>query len=101
MSCSPTGEVLAQAGEELFAWDPDGGGLRSLGASPAGFREATRDARGRIWAAARGGIGLLHVETDRLRFEPVIGEEGRLLQAVEEDLYFAVGYEVCAARITD
>ena len=96
----PSGEVLAQAGQELFAWDPDGAGLRSLGAAPRGFREATRDSLGRIWAVADGGVGLLHAEEDRLRFDPVIGEEGRLLRVVENTLYFAVGFDVCSLWIT-
>jgi hypothetical protein len=30
----------------------------------------------------------------------VIREEGRLLRVVENTLYFAVGFEVCALRIT-
>ena len=58
------------------------------------------DSLGRIWAVADGGVGLLHAEADRLRFDPVIPEEGRLLRVVENTLYFAVGFEVCAVRIT-
>jgi len=93
------GEVLAQAGEELFGWDPDRAGLRPLGPAPRGFREAIRDGLGRIWAVAEGGIGILQVEADRVRFEPVVDEAGGHLQALADTLYYAAGYEVCAFPI--
>ena len=43
--------------------------------------------------------GRLHLETDHLRFEPLIEEDGRFLRIVNGTLYYAVGFEVCAVEL--
>ncbi|MSS71863.1 MAG: hypothetical protein EXS64_10280 [Candidatus Latescibacteria bacterium] len=95
----PTGEVLAQAGEEFYAWDAEKGRLRPLGPVPKNFREATHDGAGHLYASIDGHVGRLHLESDRLRFEPLTDDDGRFLQVVHDTLTYAAGFEVCAVTL--
>jgi hypothetical protein len=95
----PTGEVLAQAGEEFYAWDAGQSQLRPLGPVPRNFREARHAADGSLYASIDGHVGRLHLESDRLRFEPLTNDDGRFLQVVREALYYAAGFEVCTVDL--
>ncbi len=95
----PTNEVLAQESGDLYAWNAEEGRLRTLGPAPRDLREVVRDAKGRLWASAEGGIGRLNVKETGVSFESLIAEEGRHLQVVDDTLYYACGFEVCAAPL--
>ncbi len=95
----PTGEVLAQALGEFYAWDADAGRLRPLGPVPKNFREAVHSPRGGLYASIDGRVGRLHLEGDGLRFDPLMEDDGRFLQVVHDTLYYAAGFEVCAVTL--
>ena len=96
----PSGEVLVLANAVFYAWDAASGGLRELGPALKGFREVTRDSdTGDLWACVEGQVGKLTVES-KVSFVPVVDEDGKYLQVVGGNLYFAVGGEVCAMDVT-
>ncbi len=92
----PTGEVLAQESNDLYAWEPLSGDLRPLGTAPASLHQVIRGPDDTLWAAANNHIGRLSIEADTVRFDPLIDEPGRMLQIKEGILYYATGFEVCA-----
>ena len=92
-------EVLVLESNNLYAWNPEKGHLRPLGPAPRGLREVARDSAGRLWASADASIGRLSVGETTVSFEPVIEEDGRLLQVSGGMLYYAVGFEICAVQL--
>lgn len=99
----PDGSVLVQEGDQLHRWDVVRGAVVPLGNAPAGLVEVIADGHGGLWASTQTSIGRLSVGTgasvgagESVQFEPVLSESGRFLQIVNDHLYYANGFHICA-----
>jgi hypothetical protein len=75
--------------------------VQEIGQTPVGLKQVIPDQSGTFWAIARGGIGRLILSGNQVKFDLAIPEERniKLMQIVDEMLYYPAGTEVHAVPI--